>query len=829
MARKLLIVGLTAVALGCAGPPGPQGFTGDAGATGKEGPAGPAGDGGPPGQNGLPGCDVNTAVDKTITAVLTASAPANGTHFVGGERPVLTMKMTDACQRPALAGLGTAWVFLAGPRQALVSKTATKLLNCIVDRTAADRQHHFINLKSPKFLDTTQNNLSTAADGTITFSLAPVHDGSDGGVIDEPAGTYTAGLWVVSADGTGQKLVFADFQIGTATVEQYATGPSATSTCYACHKGDASGKSYEHHIIPGFSPFGSYALDQSPIASCVLCHNNDGYSPNNLVRKVHAVHRGMNQLNPGAAHADYGVSADATLANYTNVVFPALPGFEKNCDKCHADGRWANKTSRVACGACHDNVNFTTGTVTPLKVFGKPSGASCTADSTCLQSFGQYAMCNTVTGNCEQKPFVHPAPQADDSQCGVCHLGTSSTDVAAAHEVTTRARTRGLQLVDVSVLGATGPDAGVFLPGDVPMVHFKVQADGGVPVTDLLNNAALRYSVVLSGPTDDPQRVYDTVSAKGDGGVSAPLSFDAVSGSYTFKFGAGWPADSFPPYNGDGGVRANPSGSYSLYLYVYQNFNVSGFAPFTDSVGTIQTIQYLTAGTPKPRQLITKTACNRCHVDLQLHGGTRSDPEACNVCHTKGAYDRTVGAVGIACTTSNQCQSWEECNGTACVIKTDPTPNASIEFPTLVHSIHFARRKGNFSNAGGLLNGSAVWVGFNNTVVDLSDTLLPLDVRNCVNCHADVGTACVTDAECGVGQACVSTKCANIAWQQPTAAACLACHDNSAAHAHAQLQTVAGTGQESCDVCHGQGKAFSSAAIHNISAPYRPPYVRTPK
>ena len=158
--------------------------------------------------------------------------------------------------------------------------TASKLLNCITDRNSGP-VHHYINLKAPKFADATQNNFVEAADGTITYTLAPVSS--------ETPGTYTIGVWAKTSDDIEQLLPTIDMQIGNATHEEFASGPSATSTCYGCHKGPLSGKSYQAHAFPGFSPMGNYALDQTPIANCKLCHNLDGYSVNPIVRKVHGV------------------------------------------------------------------------------------------------------------------------------------------------------------------------------------------------------------------------------------------------------------------------------------------------------------------------------------------------------------------------------------------------------------------------------------------------------------------------------------------------------------------------------------------------------------
>ncbi|MHB8879089.1 MAG: hypothetical protein ACYC8T_35770, partial [Myxococcaceae bacterium] len=260
---------------GCEGPRGSDGAPGTPGAPGEIGTAGEDGTGGTDGATGSTGptgvtgttgatgpagCDSSTVA--TLLPTLTVSAPANGQFFAAGEQAVLTIKLTDTCGRPVTAAsLETAALYLTGPRKGSLTTTASKLLNCIVDRAAADRQHHFINLMAPKFLDTTQTNLATAADGTITVTLAPV--------TTELEGTYTAGLRTSRGGGVDQAFTLADLQVKTATVEEYASGPTATSSCYECHKGTESGKSYQIHILPSSrSAFGSYSLDDKPIANC---------------------------------------------------------------------------------------------------------------------------------------------------------------------------------------------------------------------------------------------------------------------------------------------------------------------------------------------------------------------------------------------------------------------------------------------------------------------------------------------------------------------------------------------------------------------------------
>src|SRR5205814_2351168 len=85
------------------------------------------------------------------------------------------------------------------------------------------------NLIAPHFLDATQANLA-AAGGGVLFTA--------GAISDEAQGTYTAAVWAKSKDDVDQAFVRADFQIGTATVETYASGGPDDSTCASCHTDD---------------------------------------------------------------------------------------------------------------------------------------------------------------------------------------------------------------------------------------------------------------------------------------------------------------------------------------------------------------------------------------------------------------------------------------------------------------------------------------------------------------------------------------------------------------------------------------------------------------
>ena len=338
------------------------------------GPPGPPGPVGPPG-TGCPA--VAPGQTPGVRASLSVSSPSNGQFFVEGEQPVLTIYFvnTSCGQLIEPAQLTTAELMVYGPRDPLKTVTNMDLLlgSPVVTFNA------YANLQG--YADGGPPNLRVNQDGVISYTLNPISNlngttfSQSGGATytQEVPGTYSAGVLAIGANQLDQDFALVDFQIGTAAVEAYATGPadggqvSATdhnSSCFACHQNFApNGKTYMAHIAPDSrSPDGDYARDSLPIASCKACHNNAGYSPNTLLRKAHAVHRGEHQLAPGVAHPEYGEGTDSSLAAYLNVGFPMMPvggqffealtadvAMEKNCLACHVSDVWETQLSRAAC------------------------------------------------------------------------------------------------------------------------------------------------------------------------------------------------------------------------------------------------------------------------------------------------------------------------------------------------------------------------------------------------------------------------------------------------------------------------------------------------
>jgi hypothetical protein len=314
-------------------------------------------------------------------------------------------------------------------------------------------------------------------------------------------------------------------------------------------------------------------------------------------------------------------------------------------------------------------------------------------------------------------------------------------------------------------------------------------------------------------------------------------------------------ARTLPPLNKAGEGAPAPPGTYSAYLYVGYNagYGRLGAAAY-ESGSAVVHFRYCPSSSDcsaerlRPRQVILRSACQGCHTLVTAHGDLRTDSESCSLCHTRDATDRPVGSKGAPCTKNEDCAgsalSWEECKdvlgtdgrtaGTdgsldTCVMVKSPTGPASIEFTSLTHSIHYARRRGNFSKPPLLPSGPAYVGGHKNQLKDYSERLFPLGIHNCTKCHADSGDACSeTEDVCGVRQTCSRGRCVNVSWLKITdSAPCLAYHNTSAGYAHVELNTTS-KGEESCGACNGENRQFSPAKVHRISAPYVPPYPRTP-
>jgi len=716
--QAFALLGLCALACGPTGPPGPPGPVGPPGA-GCSGLA--------PGQT--PG----------VRASISVSTPSNGQFFVTGDQPVLTIYFLNSyCgQLIQAAQLSAAELIVYGPRDPLKTVTNMDLLlnsPVVTFNAYADLQG---------YADGGPPNLRVNKDGVISYTLNPISNLSSstfnqsGGATytQEVAGTYSAAVLALGASQLDQDFELVDFQIGTGTVEAYVAGPadggqvSATapnSSCLACHQNSASGgKTYMAHIAPESprAPDGDYALDSLPIASCKACHNNAGYSPNTLIRKGHAVHRGEHQMAPGVAHPEYGEGADPSLVAYLNVGFPLFPiggtnpsvaltpdvAMEKNCTACHVNDVWETQLSRAACGTCHDNVFFAGAplpdggvdpkgqNVVPPTAFGQPATGPCASDQDCTvfpaggNPSYSAATCDVSSssptyGSCILTTHPIPASANPDVECGSCHAASTSTipgliaPVDTVHAITQWAppiSLDGYTFTNVTVSGGSGT-GGSFNVGDKPTLSFQLFDNTGAPVTNLTTPGSLwSGTFIVAGPTSNAQRVYGSAT----GGLSmATSTYNSGTQTWTYTPPTTWPANALAPINSGLTPQPAPPGSYTVWFY---------WAKTTNGIRDAVDAQYVVAfgANQQPvsgRQVVTQMACASCHGEstdsgvffphLAEHGDQRKNAETCNTCHSQFAQDNGVGSTGVVCTTNAQCGGYDTANPAASWEECEPNP-----------------------------------------------------------------------------------------------------------------------------------------------------------
>ncbi len=353
----------------------------------------------------------------------------------------------------------------------------------------------------------------------------------------------------------------------------------------------------------------------------------------------------------------------------------------------------------------------------------------------------------------------HPAgPQADDTSCAKCHQPQGQefdASIQGAHVVPTKSKQlKGLtaSIVSVTNLG----------PGKKPTVVFAIKNGDGTPVDGTKLNA---FAPIVAGPNTN-YATYFRESGVATG--KTPGSYDAASGTTSYTFSNALPA--------------NASGSWTISADIYRNVSLKrgdGKADVVAREAVMNPIQYVAiTGAVTPRRVAVQVAkCNVCHDSLALHGTQRRTTLECVICHNPTNID---GAGRPASTGAPE----------------------SISFQRHIHRIHTGE---NLTQEWTIYGGSATPTNFNGV-------RFPGDRRDCQKCHvAGAYTLPLTP-----GIASVPTPRDYFSPQGPATAACLGCHDNvdAAAHAYLNTATFGSTSAEACATCHGTGKDWDVEKVH---------------
>jgi OmcA/MtrC family decaheme c-type cytochrome len=354
----------------------------------------------------------------------------------------------------------------------------------------------------------------------------------------------------------------------------------------------------------------------------------------------------------------------------------------------------------------------------------------------------------------------HPAgAMADDKSCAKCHQPAGDefdASIQGAH--TNPLKSKQLKGLTVSIASVTN-----LAPGKKPTVVFAITNADGTPVDGTKLNA---FAPIVAGPTAN-YSTYFRESGVATG--KTPGTFDATAGTTTYTF-----ANALP---------ANASGTWTISADAYRNVNLKrgdGKADVVAREAAMNPVKYVAVtGALTPRRVAVQVAnCNVCHDALALHGGQRQTTLECVICHNPTNSD-VAGRPAAA-----------------------GAPEA-ISFQRHIHRIHSGE---NLTQEFTIYGGGGSGTNFN-------DVRFPGDRRDCLKCH--VASAYTLPLQSGI--ASVNTPRDYFSPQGPATVACLGCHDNVDAAAHAYLNTAffgGTTPSEACATCHGTGKDWDVDKVH---------------
>jgi OmcA/MtrC family decaheme c-type cytochrome len=503
-------------------------------------------------------------------------------------RPGLVIKITSA--RVAQDGTISVMFALTDPKGVPLDRTGVSTPGAV----ALSFIPAYIPKNQQQYVDYLTRNATGAVSGTVTQAAA-----ESNGVFATVGDGYSYTFSTHAPSGFDQATTHTIGIYGSRDLTEFDLGTDYASTTF--------------NFVPNGSPvtlvrdvirtqscdrchdqLSAHGGSRRGIELCVLCHTPQTTDPDtgntlNLPVMAHKIHMGS-QLPSVLAGKPYQIIGfQGSVSDWSTVVLPSDP---RRCEVCHQPNSGATQATayltrptRVACGACHDDVNFA-------------SGAN------------------------------HPGgPQISDNQCSTCHIPQGELDFDAS--------IRGAHVVPQDSTSLKGLNFQILkvengLAGQKPRVTFTVKDDSGaaIPLSKLNN-----LSFVMAGPTTD----YGYTSFGSD--VTTP---GYVSESATTASQCG--TDGTCTYNFS---HAVPSGAHGSFAIGMEGRRTETLLPGTTTEMNVQyggdnKVAYfpVDGSLVQPRRKVADIAnCNQCHFDLSVHGDNRNDVEMCVLCHNPSNTD----------------------------------------------------------------------------------------------------------------------------------------------------------------------------------------------
>ena len=654
---------------------------------------------------------------------------------------------------------------------------------------------------------------TTNPDGKVLFDGSAVHRVAIQLSYQDSSGktVYVNPTFDFTLDQNGNSVAYKDSQGNPTPVKQVVDA----SACNQCH-----------------DPIAVHGGGRVDPLFCVMCHNPGTTDPNSgnvldFKVLVHKIHRGR------ALTKDYTVWGYLDSDNNYNKV--GYPQDLRNCTKCHtatggSDGvtapkgtaqgdNWKNLPSKEACGACHDNVNFSSHGPNNIAV---------------------------VNGN-------------GANGCVTCH-GPNSTDpklrVANVHWIQETASLANYKYNIEKV---------VMNPDRTLTIDYSISNPSASPVSyyDLSDPLFGQVGLYVS-ENDNPNAPTEFFNPYSPNKVNNGSQIDLGGHHYrvTSSTSQPQPASGITRVALMGGVIETRMGTLDHTQPAVNPALPSAYVPVRAVFYDVNLSDGSQCTAPcKPRRKVVDTAkCNACHGVLgapnrsdryafhSLKQGLRTDTDACSMCHDAGAQ-------WLFPTTQNP-NGYVDGNG-------DGLPHdwESIQFKRLIHGIHAGQNppgSGTFVRSVDFMTGDPD--PLNNPPATAPTPLthkdytafvtMPRSSANCNSCHVndsyrDDQSVLGTVVDPGTDGSGIITDTIIT----PRAATCSSCHDSARAIAHMTgkpdpVTGVPGSGKavfgvfdpvngwsgltqadmpannpENCVTCHGPTGPMDVRSAHSVAAP----------
>ena len=554
------------------------------------------------------------------------------------------------------------------------------------------------------------------------------------------------------------------------------------------------------------NPLAIHGGSRQEVGLCILCHNpTQGIDPDtgnsvDMPLMIHKIHMGEN------LSEDYTIIGyRQSVHNYNDVVYPAPIN---DCEACHTGGTPTDNFPMVATPAAAlvcdgsgvgqvtlnwqytDNVQLRVRSASNPEgsVFGTggPTGSVATgkwvSDGTFFDLYdlrtGQLVQ--SVPVNATVLGCVSNAPGSPRGTAGAQHTNwldnPTRKTCGSCHDYVNWETGEGhseynlVMVDDITCSNCHVPDSGNEFDRSIKGAHLDLYKSAQFPgvlvkfleVTNTSpgNNPTVKFSVMSKNGPINPaslDRFRLTLAGPNDDfsfriqEIANRSAVAAGDNTWTYTFAQPLPMDAEGSYTISVESRNLVSIDAGDEVSTRRDNAENPLIAFavTDSVAT-------------PRRMVVDDYnCESCHSNLAFHGGARHDPQYCNTCHKPDALD------------------FDE--------------NQTIHFKYMIHSIH---------------SGEELAKGFSVGGTDYSDVVYPGDLRDCATCHVN------NSQQVPVKSGLLPTTTPQAWWSpmQPNTAACLSCHDDDDAAAHAYSNTV--FFGESCGTCHGEGRVAAVDKVH---------------